>query len=177
MTRNFAKQTANLKNCDVWNETGDEQLNTFIFKHTALPASRQERFFSDTLGPVPGNQLAVERISWHAGKVLRPLLQFQCLFSLWGFLRILRVLNESSTMKIFASVLHEGYQSLVTVWGFVSENQILHFNVRAGKSPHARKGDPRRGERTSCLSRVECFSRALAFRSLYYPWGKMGDYS
>ena len=25
-----------------------------------------------------------------------------------------------------------------------------------------------------CLSRVGCFSRALAFRSLDYPWGKMG---
>ena len=27
------------------------------------------------------------------------------------------------------------------------------------------------------FSRVGWFSRALAFRSLYYPWGKMGDYS
>ena len=27
------------------------------------------------------------------------------------------------------------------------------------------------------LSRWEWFSRALAFRSLYYPWGKMRDYS
>ena len=26
------------------------------------------------------------------------------------------------------------------------------------------------------FSRVEWFSRALAFRLLYYPWGKMGDY-
>ena len=45
---------------------------------------------------------------------------------------------------------------------------------RAWKSPHARKGDTRRGER---ISRVGWFSRALAFCSLYYPWGKMGDYS
>ena len=37
---------------------------------------------------------------------------------------------------------------------------------RAWKSPHARKA-----------TRVGWFSRALAFRSLYYPWGKMGDYS
>ena len=55
---------------------------------------------------------------------------------------------------------------------------------RAWKSPHARKGDTRRGERkffslptASRLSRVGWFSRALAFRSLYYPWGKMGNYS
>ena len=27
------------------------------------------------------------------------------------------------------------------------------------------------------FSRVGWFSRALTFRSLYYPWGKMGDYS
>ena len=27
------------------------------------------------------------------------------------------------------------------------------------------------------LSRVGWFSRALEFRSLYYPWGKIGDYS
>ena len=27
------------------------------------------------------------------------------------------------------------------------------------------------------FSRVGWFSRALAFRSLYYLWGKMGDYS
>ena len=27
------------------------------------------------------------------------------------------------------------------------------------------------------FSRVGWFSRSLAFRSLYYPWGKMGDYS
>ena len=30
--------------------------------------------------------------------------------------------------------------------------------------------------RVAC-SRVGWFSRALAFRLLYYPWGKMGDYS
>ena len=27
------------------------------------------------------------------------------------------------------------------------------------------------------FSRVGWFSRALAFRSLYSPWGKIGDYS
>ena len=60
---------------------------------------------------------------------------------------------------------------------------------RAWKSPHARKGDTRRGERKMrdphfslspprvAFSRVGWFSRALAFCSLYYPWGKMGDYS
>ena len=88
---------------------------------------------------------------------------------------------------------------------------------REWKSPHARKGETRRGERkmlgqTSNLgrvrsinwirsknnlsserakylphfslspprvafSRVGWFSRALEFRSLYYPWGKMGDCS
>ena len=45
--------------------------------------------------------------------------------------------------------------------------------VRAWKSPHARKGDTRR----VAFSRVGWFSRSLAFRSLYYPWEKMGDYS
>ena len=44
---------------------------------------------------------------------------------------------------------------------------------RAWKSPHARKAT--RG--VSPLSRVGWFSRALAFRSLYYPWGQVGDYS
>ena len=71
---------------------------------------------------------------------------------------------------------------------------------RAWKSPHARKGDTRRRERKMrdyrqspsfwttyahfslspprvAFSRVGWFSRALAFRSLYYTWGKMGDYS
>ena len=42
---------------------------------------------------------------------------------------------------------------------------------RAWKSLHARKGDTRRGERKIFLS----FHR-VAFRSLYYLWGKMGDY-
>ena len=50
---------------------------------------------------------------------------------------------------------------------------------RAWKSPHATKA--RRGRESltaaSRLSRVSWFSRALAFRSFYYPWGKMGDYS
>ena len=41
---------------------------------------------------------------------------------------------------------------------------------RAWKSPHARKGDTRR----EAFSRVGWFSCALASRSLYYPWGKMG---
>ena len=40
---------------------------------------------------------------------------------------------------------------------------------RAWTSPHA---PPR-----VAFSRVGWFSRALAFRSPYYPWGKMGDYS
>ena len=39
---------------------------------------------------------------------------------------------------------------------------------RAWKSPHARKGPPR-----VAFSRVGWFSRSLAFRSLYYPLGKM----
>ena len=43
----------------------------------------------------------------------------------------------------------------------------------AWKSPHARKGDTLR----VAFSRVGCFSRALSFRSPYYPWGRMGDYS
>ena len=47
---------------------------------------------------------------------------------------------------------------------------------RPWKSPHARKGDTRHPT-ASHLSRVGWFSRALAFRSLYYPWGQMGDYS
>ena len=59
---------------------------------------------------------------------------------------------------------------------------------RAWKSPHARKGDARRGESLdfvcspsffSLPSACRLFSRgwfshAPAFRSLYYPWGKMG---
>ena len=32
-------------------------------------------------------------------------------------------------------------------------------------------------QRRVAFSRVGWFSRALAFRSLYYSWGKMGDYS
>ena len=42
----------------------------------------------------------------------------------------------------------------------------------AWKSPHARKYDTR-----VAFSRVGWFSLALASRKLYYPWGKMGDYS
>ena len=42
---------------------------------------------------------------------------------------------------------------------------------RAWKSLHARKGDTRRGERKFFLS-----PHRVAFRSLYYPWGKVGDY-
>ena len=42
---------------------------------------------------------------------------------------------------------------------------------RAWKSLHARKGDTRRGERKIFLS-----LHRVAFRSLYYLWGKMGDY-
>ena len=56
---------------------------------------------------------------------------------------------------------------------------------RAWTSPHAKKGDTRRGERKNfflspprvAFSRVGWFSRAFALCSLYYPWGKMGDYS
>ena len=40
---------------------------------------------------------------------------------------------------------------------------------RAWKSPHSRKA-----RRVVASSRVGWFSRVLAFRSLYYPWGKMG---
>ena len=51
---------------------------------------------------------------------------------------------------------------------------------RAWKSPHARKGDTRQGESNLIFSlsppRIAFlawgdFPRALAFRSLYYPWG------
>ena len=54
---------------------------------------------------------------------------------------------------------------------------------REWKSTHARISDTRRGERKMsfslstrhvAFSRVGWFSRALAFRSLYYHWGKMG---
>ena len=45
---------------------------------------------------------------------------------------------------------------------------------RAWKSPHARKGDT---QPPVAFSRVGWFLRALAFRTLYYLWGKMGDYS
>ena len=60
---------------------------------------------------------------------------------------------------------------------------------RAWKSPHSRKGYTWRGERKTkdphfslspprvAFSRVGWFSRPLAFRSLYYPWRKRGDYS
>ena len=48
---------------------------------------------------------------------------------------------------------------------------------RAWKSPHARKGDTPLSPPRVAFSRVGWFSRALAFCSLYYPWGKMGDYS
>ena len=56
------------------------------------------------------------------------------------------------------------------------------------KSPHARKGYTWQGERRMrvphfslspphvTFSRIGWFSRTLAFHSLYYPWGKMGDY-
>ena len=48
---------------------------------------------------------------------------------------------------------------------------------RLWKSPHE-KEETRWGEKndhsTSRLFRVGWFSRALAFRSLYHPWGKMG---
>ena len=43
----------------------------------------------------------------------------------------------------------------------------------AWKSPHARKGDTWH----VAFSCVGWFSRSFAFRLLYYPWGKMGDYS
>ena len=60
----------------------------------------------------------------------------------------------------------------------------------AWKSPHARKGDMQQGGREKwgspyfslspsrvAFSRVGWFSRALVFCSLYYPWGKIRDYS
>ena len=53
---------------------------------------------------------------------------------------------------------------------------VSHFS-----SPHARKGDTWQGKRkmsrVSPFSCVAWFLHALVFRSLYYPWGKMGDYS
>ena len=100
-------------------------------------------FFSDALGPVPGNQLAVERISWHAGKVLRALLQFRCLFSLWGSLRILRVLNESSTMKIMASVLMKD----IRVW-LQSELRFSCRRTRFYILTSARENHPTREKAT-----------------------------
>ena len=45
---------------------------------------------------------------------------------------------------------------------------------RAWKSPHARKAILPAAH--VVFSHVGWFSRALAFHSLYYPWGKMGDY-
>ena len=44
------------------------------------------------------------------------------------------------------------------------------------KSPHARKGNTRQGE-CIAFSRVGWFSHALTFSSLYYPWGKIRDYT
>ena len=48
---------------------------------------------------------------------------------------------------------------------------------RAWKSPHARKARRGREREKARLSRMGWFSCALAFRSIYYPWGKMRDYS
>ena len=49
---------------------------------------------------------------------------------------------------------------------------VPHFSSRDSRAS-ARENHPTREKAT----RVGWFSRTLAFRSLYYPWGEMGDYS
>ena len=62
---------------------------------------------------------------------------------------------------------------LLVAFFFCSEKWVINsiFDNRLRVVPHFSSGIVERAKR------VGWFSRALAFRTLYYPWGKMGDYS
>ena len=113
---------------------------------------------------------------------------------------ILRELQSFRNYKGFSIIFPK---ILDAIWRIARLQVVPHFSSeivkrakreRAWKSPHARKGDTRVGESSKAwalfvvphfplspprvaFSRVVWSSRALVFRSLYCPWGKMGDYS
>ena len=121
----------------------------------------------------------------------------------------LKEISGKYTLPLFFSTCFSAFFKTTSSPPFFSresERKTVNWSLRerakrkrAWKSPHARKGDTRRGERKMrdhrqafelmrcshfslspprvAFSRVGWFSRTFAFRSLYYPWGKMGDYS
>ena len=59
---------------------------------------------------------------------------------------------------------------------FLKDSRASETRARV-KITHARKSATRENlPPRFAFSRVGWFSRALAFRPLYYPWGKIGDY-
>ena len=81
------------------------------------------------------------------------------------------ILNSYTDLPFFT-----GHFRLPVVPHFSSEIVEWAKRERAWKSPHVGKGDAPGREKNEAFSRVGWFSRTLTFRSLYYPWGKMGDY-
>ena len=85
---------------------------------------------------------------------------------------VLQILINHKNIRFSARLLSFAQQKNASVspfgpfyrskWQIFLPFHILHFSL----SP------PR-----VAFSRVGWFSRPLAFRSLYYPWGKMGNYS
>ena len=118
--------------------------------------------------------------------ILAPVLSelFYISVSLGGYPTKLKLSKIVPVFKFDDETVTQIIIRLRVVSYFCSDTGDRTKRERAWKSPHARKGDTRRGERKFSLfpplvafSRVGWFSRALAFRSLDYPWGKMGDYS
>ena len=126
--------------------------------------------------------------------IMKKALFLRCLGLFWSPILITLSLEKKNSEKVLnfgsknlyepcgeqqcvaASLLCRDHHSYV--W---TRLRVVAKRECAWKSPHARKGNTWRGERKMCVrvafSRVGWFSHALAFCSLYYPWGKMGDYS
>ena len=103
-------------------------------------------------------------------------------------LPIWRFLKASS--QTFVNARHFSEQSWIVLYNWDNQPNIQTAIKRSRRPPNHQpspSGKSALGTRLALypsgvafsrsLSRWEWFSRPLAFRSLYYPWGKMRDYS
>ena len=108
--------------------------------------------------------------------------------SIFFVCQISRFLKASS--QTFVNARHFSEQSWIVLYNWDNQPNIQTAIKRSRRPPNHQpspSGKSALGTRLALypsgvafsrsLSRWEWFSRPLAFRSLYYPWGKMRDYS
>ena len=108
--------------------------------------------------------------------------------SIFFVCQLSRFLKASS--QTFVNARHFSEQSWIVLYNWDNQPNIQTAIKRSRRPPNHQpspSGKSALGTRLALypsgvafsrsLSRWEWFSRPLAFRSLYYPWGKMRDYS